>query len=60
MTGLLWRALAFLAALALGGIVAASLLAADVREAWALVAAWLVFFVVGTALVRLLQRREPH
>jgi hypothetical protein len=53
---LLLRAAAFLAALALAGVVTLVLVAAGVGELVAIIAGWAVFFVVGAAL----QRRSGH
>jgi len=57
---LITRTVAFLLALALGGVVGGVLLAIDVSEPWSLIAAWVTFFVAGASLVRLQQRREQH
>ena len=54
----LWRASAFLAALALSAAIGAALLAAEVDETLALVTAWVTFFAGGAAIVMLEQRRE--
>jgi hypothetical protein len=52
------RALAFLAALALSGVIGATLLAANAGDTWSLAVAWVAFFVAGAVLVRLEQRHE--
>jgi hypothetical protein len=57
---LLRRTVAFLAALALSGAVGAALLAANAGDTWALITAWVTFFVCGAALVKLEQRREQR
>ena len=55
---LLRRTLAFLAALALSGVIGAALLAADTDETWSLVVVWVTFFVASAVLIRLQQRHE--
>jgi hypothetical protein len=56
----LWRASAFVAALALSAAIGAVLMAAEVDETLSLTTAWITFFVAGAVIVRLEQRREQR
>ena len=50
--------LGFLLAIALGGGVVMALNAAGVSELWSIVAGWVVFISVGTAVARRLHHRD--